>query len=73
MAVSVFFSAARKVACLSATEWTLKVRVSTFFPLGLWEVRSVPPAEEQPYDSQKQRGMMSVKDREESAVIVHFT
>ena len=42
-------------------------------PLRCMEVRSVPPAEEQPYDSQKQRGMMLVKDREESAVIVPFT
>lgn len=73
MEVSVFFSAARKAACLSATEWALNVRVSTFFPLGLWEMRSVPPAEEQPYDSQKQRGMMSVKDREKRAVVVPFT
>ena len=48
MAVSVFFSAAWKAACLSATECALNVRVSTFFPLGLWELRSVPPAEEQP-------------------------
>ena len=73
MTVSVFFSAARKAACLSATEWASNVRVSTFFPLGLQEMRSVPPAEEQPYDSQKQRGMMPIKDREESAVRVPFT
>ena len=69
MVASVFCSAARKAACLSVTEWAFNVRASTFFPLGLWEMGSMPPTEEQPCETQKQRGMILVKEWEKRIVV----